>query len=179
MRAARRYPRIAHDDSWTPGWQRGIVDDVDGRENAQLRLRAHHLLCILTYVGRGYSPRFVATMDAVVARIGAGEAFALVDGPDSLCDALEPASDDAAHCRAPHNRDRDAVALRHVESALGRELASPVTLSATDLGVLREAFASGALRPSCEGCEWKPLCDDVSAARFADSRLLQIGRARA
>ena len=30
-----------------------------------IKLRAHHLLCLLTYVGKGYSPAFTANYDRV------------------------------------------------------------------------------------------------------------------
>ncbi|TJU92322.1 MAG: DUF1284 domain-containing protein, partial [Mesorhizobium sp.] len=50
-----------------------------------VRLRAHHLLCLLTYVGKGYSPAFTANYDKVVKRLGEGEAVLIVSGPDAIC----------------------------------------------------------------------------------------------
>ncbi|OWU61413.1 2Fe-2S ferredoxin, partial [Staphylococcus aureus] len=38
-----------------------------------IRLRGHHLLCMLTYVGKGYSPAFVENYDAMAGRLGRGE----------------------------------------------------------------------------------------------------------
>ena len=38
-----------------------------------VRLRAHHLLCLLTYVGKGYSPAFTANYDKMVKRLAGGE----------------------------------------------------------------------------------------------------------
>lgn len=137
-------------------------------------LRAHHLLCMLTYVGRGYSETFVRTMSEVVARIGGGERFRLVEGPDALCAALDPSSVDAEHCRAPRNLARDAVARERVERALGRPLERAAELSPADLFALRRAFAEGgAMRDSCVGCEWHRLCDDVSASGFGHTELLR------
>ncbi len=43
-----------------------------------VRLRTHHLLCLLTYVGRGYSPAFVENMDQVAARLSEGREGILV-----------------------------------------------------------------------------------------------------
>ena len=37
-----------------------------------VRLRPHHLLCLLSYIGRGYSPAFSANMTRVARRLGAG-----------------------------------------------------------------------------------------------------------
>lgn len=109
-------------------------------------------------------------MSGVVARLGSGEPFTLVEGPDAICAALE--SPDADHCLEPRNRDRDAMAQRSVEIALGRALPSPMVLSAADLATLRSAFAAGTLRAPCAGCEWHSLCDDVSAAGFEGTELL-------
>ena len=36
-----------------------------------VRLRAHHLLCMLTYVGKGYTAAFTANYDRIVERLNA------------------------------------------------------------------------------------------------------------
>jgi hypothetical protein len=38
-----------------------------------IELRGHHLLCILTYMGKGYTPAFVENYDAIVAQINRGD----------------------------------------------------------------------------------------------------------
>lgn len=53
-----------------------------------VKLRGHHLLCILTFVGHGYSRAFSDNYKAVVQRLNAGEPVVLVDGPDDICAAL-------------------------------------------------------------------------------------------
>ena len=40
-----------------------------------VRLRAHHLLCLLTYVGKGYSPAFTANYDAIAGRLAGARRF--------------------------------------------------------------------------------------------------------
>lgn len=161
----RRFPGEAR-GRWTFGAREDSVRCVT-------ELRAHHLLCMLTYVGRGYSEAFVRTMSEVVARVGAGERFRLVDGPDTLCAALDPSSVDAEHCHAPRNLARDAVAWAHVERALGRALPRVTALSPADLLALRRAFTDGGgMRESCVGCEWHHLCDDVGARGFEHTELL-------
>ncbi len=44
-----------------------------------ITLRAHHLLCVLTYSGKGYSPAFVTNFDSVVRRLQAGEALEILN----------------------------------------------------------------------------------------------------
>jgi hypothetical protein len=50
-----------------------------------VRLRGHHLLCLLTFVGKGYTPAFTANYRRIVARLNEGAAVELVDGPDDIC----------------------------------------------------------------------------------------------
>lgn len=139
---------------------------------APVRLRGHHLLCILTYVGKGYSPGFVAAMDDVVARIRSGAAILLVDGPDDIC-AAHLADDPDPHCRHPGPAARDEAALVALGSLLSRTLVPGVelTLPPERLARQRAAFAAGSIRSACAGCEWADLCTDVAAGGFAATRL--------
>lgn len=65
-----------------------------------LALRAHHLLCMLTYAGRGYSPDFVRNFDHITARLAAGAPITLVHGPDAICAPL---------CCGPDGTTRTAI----------------------------------------------------------------------
>jgi hypothetical protein len=67
-------------------------------------MRAHHLLCVLSYSGEGYSPAFVHGFNGIVQRLGAGEPMELVTGPDAICAPL--CNDACAHC---HKRERHAA----------------------------------------------------------------------
>lgn len=133
-----------------------------------VRLRAHHLLCLLTYVGKGYSPAFTANYDKVVGRLGEGEAVLIVSGPDDICapmlDEPEP------HCLRESAVERDRLAARDVGALLGRpiEAGEPLVLDASSLARMRTAFASG---QACSGCEWSDLCGAVAAGGFHDTRL--------
>ncbi len=110
-----------------------------------VRLRAHHLLCILTFAGEGYSAPFVANLAGLVARIGTGEAVELVDGPDDVCAPLDGTDD--THCQGPAVRRRDRDALRQLAAAdppLPRE--RPFALDRAAIAALRAQFAAGAIR---------------------------------
>ncbi|MBB3773166.1 hypothetical protein FHS55_003797 [Angulomicrobium tetraedrale] len=134
-----------------------------------IRLRAHHLLCLLTYVGRGYTPAFVAHYERVVARLNAGEEAILVEGPDEIC---APMLEGGHHCLKPRIAARDAQALAALSALTGNELVAgaKVPLTTASVARLRAAFAAGTIRRACEACQWSPLCSDVAASGFTAAR---------
>ena len=135
-----------------------------------VRLRAHHLLCLLTYVGEGYSTDFLANLDQVTIRLSAGEEILLGDGPDDICAPLLGADQD--HCRRiTKSRDREAITA--LSELLGQDLTAGtrLNLDPSMLERLRQAFASGAIRAACAGCEWADLCTSVAARAYERARL--------
>ncbi len=136
-----------------------------------IRLRSHHLLCMLTYRGEGYSEAFIANFDAIVARIAQGETIELVDGPDDICACLLAEKSDA-HCLEQSVSLRDAQALAQIEKeGLGFPCGKSFTLTVTQLAKLREAFAQNRIRTACAGCEWHGLCTEIAENRFENVRL--------
>lgn len=134
-----------------------------------VELRPHHLLCVLTYVGEGYGPAFVRHFDAVAARLSAGEAVSVVEGPDELCRVHIGEAGSDLHCVEERVRERDGRARRVVTAALGGGL--PDRLDAATVATLRQAFAEGRLAEGCAGCPWQDLCRDVAREGFVRGRL--------
>lgn len=135
-------------------------------------LRGHHLFCVLTYVGEGYSPAFVANLDETVERLSAGEEIELVAGPDRVCAALL-AEDACAHCLSPRVALRDERALAAASRILGRPLApgDRLTLDAATVERLRAAFLGRSRLSACSGCEWTDLCRAVAKSGFERTKL--------
>lgn len=132
-----------------------------------IRLRPHHLLCLLTYVGKGYSAAFIANYDAIAARIGAGEDVLIVAGPDDIC---APLLDDAEpHCHRDSVIERDRLALRDLGELLeaSPRLGEHTVLEPAVLRRMRDAFTIGRTRAACAGCEWHGLCTTISAGGYA------------
>ncbi|MBB3236305.1 DUF1284 domain-containing protein [Phyllobacterium endophyticum] len=136
-----------------------------------VELRAHHLLCMLTYVGRGYSPAFTENYDKVVARLAAGENILIREGPDDICQPLLATTE--PHCVNGSVADRDIQAMSDVGHLLGRPLriGDTINLDAAAVDKLRIAFAKGESRRACADCEWFDFCSAVSKAGYADVRL--------
>jgi hypothetical protein len=139
-----------------------------------IRLRPHHLLCMLTYVGKGYTPAFVANYDRLARRIAAGEPILVVAGPDDICaPLLRPGGPTEIHCHDEGVADRDRRAARAVAALLGTPIAPGARLRPDDalLSKLRAGFAAGRIRSACSACSWSALCDQVSAEGYRGARI--------
>ena len=126
---------------------------------------------MLTYVGKGYSPAFTANYDKVIARMVAGEAIVIQEGPDEICRPLM--TEHEPHCLRDSVVERDAKAAIDVGKLLGKTIAAGerIVLDGAVLDTLREAFRDGQTRSACAGCEWFDLCSSISRACYADTRL--------
>ncbi|MFO1104891.1 MAG: DUF1284 domain-containing protein [Amaricoccus sp.] len=135
-----------------------------------VRLRGHHLLCLLSYVGKGYDPDFVANLDRIADRIAGGAPVVLVQGPDDICAPL--AADPAAHCHRVQVAMRDRRAAADVGAVLRRPLRPGARLAfMARLAAMRRAFATGRSRTACAGCPWHALCTSVARGGFAGARV--------
>ncbi|WP_205624897.1 DUF1284 domain-containing protein [Geminicoccus roseus] len=126
---------------------------------------------MLTYVGKGYSPAFVARFNELAARLGNGEEILLVSGPDDVCAPL--LADQQSHCHRPGVGERDRRAAQAVADLLGRPIApgERLILDAAGLERMRTAFRGGSIRAACQNCEWSDLCTEVAQSGFTGSRL--------
>jgi hypothetical protein len=136
-----------------------------------IRLRPHHLLCLLTYAGKGYSAAFTANYDVIATRIAGGEDIEIIAGPDDICTPL--LGDVEAHCHRDSVIERDRLALRDVGELLNAQLApgQRLALDPALLRHMREGFSAGRTRQACTGCEWHGLCTSISAGGYAGTAL--------
>jgi hypothetical protein len=137
-----------------------------------INLRPHHLLCMLTFKGMGYTPAFVANLEQVVRRLATGtETIEIVAGPDDICTPLLCESD--CHCHRASVLERDRLATQSIAALLSCPLepGANLVLTHADLDQLRAAFAAGTIRQACTGCQWKPLCDAIAADNFTATLL--------
>ena len=141
-----------------------------------VQLRGHHFLCMLTYRGFGYSAEFTANMATKISDIRYGADIVLVEGPDDICAGMSKACSHATghDCGAHDIIAMDLTARRDVEAALGRDLTHLAPMSASDLGILRKAFADGSIRAACQGCSWFEVCNSIVAEHYFGTQLLII-----
>ena len=121
-----------------------------------MRLRAHHLLCLMNFIGEGYSDGFTRNMAACRRRLEAEDAFTLARGADDICAAC------------PHRRGEGCVSQEKVlrydaalEGLLGLARGERCSAAALQRRIRTEIFESGGLREICGDCEWYPLCAEI------------------
>ena len=129
-------------------------------------LRAHHLLCVLTYVGKGYNADFVANFNRIVLQLSSGQPVRIIAGPDAICAPL--CCQDDAHCLGDSAAQRDAQAAHDLAPLVGHALhaGAALVLDASLLQRLRAAFAKGSIRSACQGCQWHALCSQVAHSNY-------------
>jgi hypothetical protein len=145
-----------------------------------VRLRGHHLLCILTYIGMGYTPHFTENMTTIAERINQGALIEIVEGPDDICAALlDPAHETCAHARTCTEDDE----LREIDQQalidVSRLLHMPVLKTGDrfkfgrgEITHTRVAFKANAIRSTCRHCPWNSICTDNAANNFPDVKLM-------
>jgi len=127
-----------------------------------VRLRAHHLLCILTYIGKGYSPAFTDNMTVIAGRISAGETIEIVEGPDDICAPRQAETN--AHCCDDSVQKRDLQAAQDVGRVLQILVrdGAKLSLDKSSLKRLRAAFTQDKIRSACRDCQWGEICTAIS-----------------
>lgn len=117
-----------------------------------IRLRGHHLFCLLGYRGKGYSEEFCANMTAVyeTLRTKPDTVVELVRGPDDMCKAYPP--DKPNHCENESVYRKDRNILRHLGLDTG------MSKSWSDiLRIVSERAVPEDIGRLCAGCPWLPL----------------------
>lgn len=139
-----------------------------------ISLRPHHLLCILTYVGKGYSVDFVNHFDEIIRRINGGERIIhLTEGPDDICAGNKDGTCGEGRCDSLRRHQADILAADDIESALSIPIRAGQTLTLTPelIRQLRESFSNGTVRRACTACVWRDLCTEVEKAGYGGARL--------
>ncbi|HEY9855510.1 MAG TPA: DUF1284 domain-containing protein [Stenomitos sp.] len=124
-----------------------------------LPLRAHHLMCVTTYQGKGYSPEFVANMNRVwhALRAGAYSHAKATSVADPLCMACPNLQDQAndTSCRyhvSISERDRRMLAAMGWQEGEIIELGSVMDdIHARHAALMNEV---------CVGCDWTAICSE-------------------
>lgn len=115
----------------------------------KIRLRGHHLLCLLGYRGMGYSEAYAANMTRVHERLRTepDTSVMLVEGPDDLCVCFP--ADQPYHCDNGRVFSKDAFVLETLGLKTGE------TRTWADIAKrLAERVTPGDIPNMCAACPW-------------------------
>jgi len=124
-----------------------------------MKIRAHHLLCLLGFRGLGYSPEFVRRMAGTKKRLKKGPVFsvAVVDICDDICLAC-PYGQEKECRKGKLSVSRTGEADRKVLKVLGLRKGETVP-SDKIFPLLREKINSfSKIIPICGKCGWREVC---------------------
>ena len=121
-----------------------------------MRLRAHNLLCIQGYVGKGYSPEFTANMDAVVDSLDDDTEVTVLDAPDVLCAACPNLADGGCTLHGAGSEAGIVHQDRDVMRRLGLTAGETVLWGAIRARIA-QSIAPDDLDTICGRCPWLEL----------------------
>ncbi|MCJ7646789.1 DUF1284 domain-containing protein [bacterium] len=119
-----------------------------------IKLRAHHLLCLYGFRGLGYSEEFVENMQAIIDRIRENPSIEIevVNGIDDIC------------AKCPHNVENSCSKPRRNVEEFDREIVGRLGIdigrkveSKTLLNLVEKRIQPEELPAICKGCEWLEL----------------------
>jgi hypothetical protein len=134
-----------------------------------IRLRPHHLLCLLAFTGEGYSPAFVEKAKRLQrAFLEKTAAVEVVRGLDDLCNGCPELRNECASASVPDGIFKlDSDALRFLRLEPGRHTAGGLLRRIRDVFDLERCYAV------CADCSWLPRmnCPQVILNRLNGLRL--------
>lgn len=144
-----------------------IKPSIQSAIKPSIRLRPHHLLCLQTFVGHGYSPEFTAHMTIVQKQLTTDPLtpITLVNGPDDLCGHCPNCVDGS--CTSPKPALFDHLVGQKLNTTEDTENAAPKHTDASDSPLTLHGIPSilhmseQLLAECCPDCEWKELCVEV------------------
>ena len=123
-----------------------------------MKLRGHHLICLLGFRGLGYSPEFVANMDGIAERLRSSPEtlIEIVCQPDDICSYCPFFGEKGCEHKGPssekNRRGQDKAVIERLNIQAGERLGwleveerLCTAINPQDLNVI------------CRDCQWLPL----------------------
>ena len=121
-------------------------------------LRAHHMLCILGFRGRGYTRAFVENMSRIVDGLSSSPetAVEIVDHPDDICPPCPFIKETGCSEKGPQSEERVRKRDRDVLERLGLSPGASLPWSEV-LNRIGDSISRDDIRELCHDCEWLSL----------------------
>ena len=118
-----------------------------------MNIRAHHLLCMRYFQGKGYSKEFIRNFYFVLKKLP-GEKIRVVNSVDVICEKC-PHNDDSV-CKKKKDSERKT---RQMDNRLIKT--AKISLEKEYLySKLKDLVKNIKAKDFCKGCEWKKDCNN-------------------
>lgn len=119
-----------------------------------IKLRGHHLLCILNFEGKGYSEEFIKNMYEVKKALEEKE-FILTEDADNICDKCPYLEKNICknEKREGEIKERDRKVIEYLGLKLGERYFYPLLVKE-----ILEKINMAIFESFCSDCSWFELC---------------------
>ncbi len=131
-------------------------------EDKDIKIRGHHLICLLHFEGKGYSEEFIENMKKIKEKLEENSLFILVAERDSICDKCPYLKNDKclreSYPKEIETKDKEIInylnlTIREKYNFLDIKRLIFKTLTRSNF----ENF--------CKNCSWFPLCSQKNLFR--------------
>ncbi len=120
-----------------------------------MNIRAHHLLCMKYFKGRGYSEEFISNFYKVIKELRNNPPIKVINYPDIICGSCPHNSNNKCIKKGPNSeskvREKDNIVINYLGIKLNEKIKA---IDATDLVNLN----LNKLKEACKDCEWRKYC---------------------
>ncbi len=118
-------------------------------------LRAHHLLCMRSFQGKGYSREFVKNFYKVIDKLKRNPSITVVNRPDVICE------------KCPHNKNgcvkkgpKSELRVRKKDNEFIKALSLTLnkTMKANRIKEITEKITKEGIKKLCRNCQWLDYC---------------------
>jgi len=118
-----------------------------------MKLRAHHLICILGFRGLGYSKEYVDNMTRIVEQLQPSTLIEVSSKPDDICTPCPFLGDRGCQERGPKSeevvKNRDLAVMKRLNIIAGDKITWAEVLER-----IRRSIGPQDLIHICQDCQW-------------------------
>ena len=128
---------------------------INNKSKAFLHIRAHHLLCMRYFKGKGYSKGFVSNFYEIIKKLNDNPTIKVINYPDIICSPCPHNVNNKCVKKGPDHetevKEKDEIIMERLGLKLNQEL---------KIKEVRELVNSNLtkLRVTCKDCEWLRYC---------------------
>lgn len=120
-----------------------------------MNIRAHHLLCMKYFKGKGYSKEFVSNFSEVLTQLKDNPIIKVINHPDIICKPC-PHNNNNKCIKKPDSeekvRKKDNIIMKYLGITVNKKIKAKDAISLVNLNLTK-------LKQTCKDCQWKKYCN--------------------